>query len=1248
MHKKINQTYQIHQQLQYGYLPLFPEHHGSHFIYAGLATLALIGGMGSTPIILAETLVLEQTESVMKDRAVDDKTTDATSAITTPDELPKTELTSATAEATTPPKKAENAPEESSATATATKEPTKTVAKVPDTAATTSKNDASKTEANNSSAEKNTADKPDTAKTDATKTTESATPTVAEPQTPPKAKNTRAAVAEPFTVTFYYAATGETLGAKTFTGDVDQVFNADPSNFTGSEYTFLAGFTFGYGKLEHSSTPQSWNSFDPKNMNISYGDNDGTNYAYYYGKPYTVQYQYIDQDDKIIPGLQPAPITGYDFNGTTYSKIPLPYVWGATSNALISNNDDGKITLGGTKLITYQFQVDDNLPFTLNLRHNGSILKTFTFTGKSYDLVDLDPAHFIGPGYEFLDGYVFRWGMVGGEVGWRRSYVYSPMEINTAGLIVSIGINNGRDYEYYYAQTGSVQYQYVDQNNVPIADYQPALIDGFDDIGYDKVPAPVIPGYYAGVLTSDNDNGAIIGGTTKLITYKYQAVPVPAQPFNIGFYHNDQLLETKSFSGNTNQNINVDPTSFTGVNYQFLNGYIFREARREEAENEWTAFNPASASINLGTNLGHNFKYYYAQAGTVQYRYVDQNNNPIDDVQPAPITGYDDTGYNTVTPPTIPGYLSPQLTSNNDDGAIVGGTTKTITYQYMQASVPFSIQYVDPHEVEISAPLNHVGGLPVTDMFSITGAENSELENYDFQKLQRQGWNGNWIDVATALPFQDNLGNLGGFNYRLVYARMNSMTQMYVDENGAPINLDNVTEVDESGDAHWTTIGDEGDEYTAHGAIEIPGYVYEKLADDSDAVTGTYDATSQKIVKYQYKTIAKAGTLYRVDTEGTVINTETFGDGPNNSTSFITDRLALTAPEIAGFQYNNEIWYTDDLPNENASWHVYDGDLASLPTTLGANNGRSYKFVYAAATTVIHKYVNQDGDEITMGTDDVPPVHFLQFGFVGDPYIVHDAPVIAGYGEPTLKSVDLPNTMTAGQLEIVYEYRTNAQPITIYRVDTDDNDLGTETLTGHYTDEDLDLTPKQFAGYDFQNLFGSAVDENESAVRMVIPDLNWQAADVLAYTTLKHGANHGRHYKFVYAKHVATPATEPSNTPIGGNPVTDNNQPQPTPAVTTPTPDKPTPNPGKVPGDGTLPGTGDTSGNNSPTPGTQNNPNIVVNPLNTPVVNQNTAPNNSAELPKSGSTRNYWLPILGSTLIATLLGLAVFNKKRKR
>lgn len=1013
MHKKINQTYQMHQQLQHGYLPLFPEHHGSHFIYAGLATLALIGGMGSTPIILAETLVLEQTESVMKDRAVDDKTTDATSAITTPDELPKTELPSATAEATTTPAKNETAPKESSATATTTKEPNATVDKAPDTATTTSKSDTSKTEANNSSAEKMVADKPDTAKTDATQTTESTTPTVAEPQTSKKTKNTRAADEAQFTVTFYYSATNAVLGTKTFTGDVDQVFNADPSNFTGADYSFLSGYVLRRAERYFHSLGEG--------------------------------------------GVSPEP-----------------------------------------------------------------------------------------PGE--------------GEAGWRRAitargYIEGFNPVNTT---IKYGDIAGYPINYYYAKSGSVQYRYVDQNGEPIVNRQPGLITGFDDDGYSQIPAPPINGYSAGVLTTGNDDGVIIGNTTKVITYRY------------------------------------------------------------------------------------------VQEGSVQYRYVDQNNQPIPDVQIAPIAGNVETGYTPVAAPSIPGYLPPQLTSANDNGIIEGGTTKTITYQYMQASEPFRIQYVDLHETEISAPLNHLGGLPVTDTFTITGPENPELENYDFQKLQRQGWNGNWIDVATELPFQDNLGDLGGFNYRLVYARMNSMTQMYVDENGAPINLDNVTEVDESGDAHWTTIGDEGNEYTAHGAIEIPGYVYEKIADDSDAETGTYDAASQKIVKYQYKTIAKAGTLYRVDTEGTVINTETFGDGPNNSTSFITDTLALTAPEIAGFQYNNEIWYTDDLPNANASWHVYDGDLASLPTTLGANNGRSYKFVYAAATTVIHKYVNQDGDEITMGTDNVAPEHFFQVGFVGYPYIVHDAPVIAGYGDPTLKSVDLPNTMTANQLEIVYEYRTNAQPITIYRVDTDDNDLGTETLTGHYTDEDLDLTPKQFAGYDFQNLFGSAIDENESVVRMIIPDLNWQAADALAYTTLKHGANHGRHYKFVYAKHVATPGTEPNNTPNGGNPGTDNNQPQPKPVVTTPTPDKPTPQPGKVPGDGTLPGTGDTSGNNSPTPGTQNNPNIVVNPLNTPVINQNTAPNNSAELPKSGSTRNYWLPILGSTLIATLLGLSVFNKKRKR
>lgn len=61
-----------------------------HLMYAGLATVTLVGGMGATPVVLAEEIAVEQTETVVKHEAVDDKTTDESSVptIQTPEALP--------------------------------------------------------------------------------------------------------------------------------------------------------------------------------------------------------------------------------------------------------------------------------------------------------------------------------------------------------------------------------------------------------------------------------------------------------------------------------------------------------------------------------------------------------------------------------------------------------------------------------------------------------------------------------------------------------------------------------------------------------------------------------------------------------------------------------------------------------------------------------------------------------------------------------------------------------------------------------------------------------------------------------------------------------------------------------------------------------------------------------------------------------------------------------------------------------
>lgn len=699
-----------------------------------------------------------------------------------------------------------------------------------------------------------------------------------------------------------------------------------------------------------------------------------------------------------------------------------------------------------------------------------------------------------------------------------------------------------------------------------------------------KVAAPTITGYNTPVLTSDS-TATPWATLTPTLTYAY--TPTGAPRFDI--YWTDTkgaVLKSQTISGNYLDTLDLvaQKTAIAGDDYQFRQLYSSTNAT-SATNGTWTPV-AEPGEITYGPNNGTKYKYVYAQQSTVQYQYVDIHGNELD--EPTTISGFADEALDVPQPEAIAGY--------------------------------------DSHGIRINTANPNVWQ-PIDE---ITGT---------------------------------TLGDVAGKVYQYVYAKIGTVNQVCLDEAGHHINLpdfDNEVEHPK----------DDGDEYDFSAVPVIPGYGAGRVVTADDEIDGTPNLAAPtgegnggvQIVYYQYQTIAKPGHVYWTDstTDENLVSPAEFGVGATaNDTftpSFIGDDLDITGLEpadvtaaVAADEYRySKLLYTDDDPtDENVTWQLYDNELTNLPTTLGANNGRSYKFVYDAATTVTHKYVDQDNQEIMFGTDNVVPENFAETGFVGDNYVIHDAPTITGYDAPTLISDDLPNAMTANPLEIVYQYKTWAQPVTIYRVDGDGNDLGSETLTA-YVDDDLDLTPVSIDGYEFQNLYGSALPQNAS--RLTIPDLGWEPVGSLA-TPIKHGENAGRSYKFVYAKQADTNENVNSGDNDGTGTDTDTGTGDSVPELITDTgvggstiinvTPTPVATSDKTPGD--LPGTGSTGTTTQPT----SNPTGGGTSINPAGVNAQVTPQTTENLPQSGSVENRVLPAIGAMLLAGMLGLYGLIKKRK-
>lgn len=343
----------------------------------------------------------------------------------------------------------------------------------------------------------------------------------------------------------------------------------------------------------------------------------------------------------------------------------------------------------------------------------------------------------------------------------------------------------------------------------------------------------------------------------------------------------------------------------------------------------------------------------------VTFKYVDQNNQPITkdaNNNPLPTTSLDCHVSDTFTPadaPVIAGYSNPTMVGDNPQ--TVQHLTQEITFKYEAAAAQaFTVSYVDIHGnplVDPDSASGYVDDTLITDHYtsdafvlpSTTLA--TENANYVYKELRRSNPDGGWDTIESGdLPatFGDNAGQ----NYQFVYAEMNSVTQQYVDENNQPIDFsDHRTISAEDGTAYDYSFANDTDDYYANGAPKIVGYDEPTLVENSAPITGQILGDTQQVVTYQYKTVAKSGFIYRVDTDGNQLA------APEAFAGHISDQLDLSAAQqaFAGYQFT-ELY--SGMPTLNrllgVTDYTWETAHALIGTTLtyGESNGRSYKFVY--------------------------------------------------------------------------------------------------------------------------------------------------------------------------------------------------------------------------------------------------------------------------------------------------------------
>ncbi|QBO35256.1 LPXTG cell wall anchor domain-containing protein [Periweissella cryptocerci] len=199
--------------------------------------------------------------------------------------------------------------------------------------------------------------------------------------------------------------------------------------------------------------------------------------------------------------------------------------------------------------------------------------------------------------------------------------------------------------------------------------------------------------------------------------------------------------------------------------------------------------------------------------------------------------------------------------------------------------------------------------------------------------------------LITAQKFVDSINSWNGYYQNdSTWKIAGTVSHKYLDQFDHEITVD----INNEPITPWTQWGLINDQYDAPSAPLIAGYGEPVL--ESGTLNGAMTGGPQEII-YRYQALplaAQTVTIYRVDTNGVEI------EDPETIDGTVDDDLDLTPKGYDNYDFTE--LYGSDLPGTSArlvpdlNWLRAD-ELANTTLKLGANNGRSYKFVYTAKST---------------------------------------------------------------------------------------------------------------------------------------------------------------------------------------------------------------------------------------------------------------------------------------------------------
>lgn len=751
---------------------------GKHLAYTGLATITLIGGMGATPVILADELIIEKIEGT----STDDKTEVEASTAGKTDEKAATSETETTAPSVTAETPAP-LPDNKVILAPAKTESTVKVAEEPAADTPTQKSGVKSAE-------------------NIEKTGQPAAKAVvpnAEPEKAGKTKESRAGVHHTFTAADF-VINGTTLTKltddfknnvyPTWDGDFTLDGNADASL---KAITIVGNFAFTTGG------PAS----DSKLTNVTFKNMPALT---------TIQHTFdscANLTSASFINLQSLTNLAYRELATeplltTIVFDNLPAMTQIDSYAFVSNHAVTDLTFNNmpnfTTFAANSFGNSNSLQ-TLNLNNlpNLTTIEMGAFSNNNLTSLTLDGlnnlttigANAFSESYGGMDTVILRnlrSLTTIGENAFNLNYGFRKLIVGNLPSLTADGIHQEA---FMRVQSGGQVVPDRGQTDLPLANIFVGKINNSAINQFNK--------RYSANNTNNSVNGQVWYVQTAV---NYNFVDENNNPLA------DPTTDNRPGEVRIGDIINLNPdasdadinpvTRYNAVPALDIPGYtVVPSLTRITNTNTLNLQNADANTIDSLTQIPL-VTYVYSPnpiAGSVTYKYIDQDDQEIlvdangDSVDPYYKSGIAGDTYNLADGvPDIPGYGKPERVSGNETGVLGEGDT-TITYRYHAKADPITIYWVDTDDQPLADP-EVVTDAYVDDMLDL-GAKQQTFSGYDFLELYGSAplvakamtdytWENAHSLIGTQLTFATNTGR----NYKFVYAKQTNTDTDTNTDNG--------------------------------------------------------------------------------------------------------------------------------------------------------------------------------------------------------------------------------------------------------------------------------------------------------------------------------------------------------------------------------------------------------------------------------------------------------------------------------